>query len=149
MGNVGGTSVRRKRMILGVAAILAVIVLVGSSLPWNRIALGTRPAPHSSAAGIEHAELTHIAVHLAGYAALSCIAWFVAGAAAPGTKAKIVGFGFVLALGYGTEYLQHFVYRHGIEWDDVTTDFAATVVAFAVLGTRAKRAWFQARRPKI
>jgi hypothetical protein len=81
-------------------------------------------------------------VHIFIFAVTACVAWFAASFAGSGTGGKLAAAGLTFLLGWGTEFLQHWMSGRPIELSDVYTNVLASGAVFLVLGV----AWRLRRR---
>jgi hypothetical protein len=117
-----------RHLFLFLAVLFGMAFILLSVLPVNRIALGTRPPFGANAAQILHAQRLHALVHVALFGSLAAVAW----CAAKSHNGKLIAFVLVLLLGYGTEYMQHLVYRNALELNDISINFITGVAAFSI-----------------
>jgi hypothetical protein len=117
-----------RRLTLVFALFLGMAFILFSVMPFNRIALGTRAPFGANAAQILHAQRLHALTHVALFGVLAAVTW----CAARSFNGKLIAFGLVLLLGYGTEYMQHLVYGNALEFDDIFINLVTGVAAFSI-----------------
>ena len=145
------TNTRTRVLIVFMAIFFGGALGVVSLVPMNRIELGTRADYFSTPAAKERANAMHVGVHIVGFGALAGVAWLAAECAAgllvPNVAAKLIAVALTVLLGWGTEYMQHIVYRNTLEWNDICTNLASSFVVLGLIALVSHFRKVRAQRP--